>query len=81
MTIGPQDPTGLNIRTNGPLTGRMAHELGFGEVGCQWRGSTRCLTCEYADSISRLCDYQCWKCDDREACPCGQKHDWEEETQ
>jgi hypothetical protein len=30
-----------------------------------------CLDCQHGKIIPKKCDWRCWRCDDREICPCG----------
>ena len=57
---------------SGMANGKLADQLGFGDIGCAYRGSLFCLACPYADRIAKECDWQCYQCNDRWRCFCGQ---------
>ena len=57
---------------SGMANGKLAGQLGFGDIGCAYRGSLFCLICPYADRIAKECDWQCYQCNDRWRCFCGQ---------
>jgi hypothetical protein len=66
-----QPPTGLNVQANGPLKGWLRAQMGFGPVGCAYRGTTICAWDCYFAPVKE-CDWHCSKCDERALCKCGQ---------
>ena len=67
----PGGATGMTTLANG-LHARYLKQLGFGDVGCAYRGTSICTRCPYAHRIAKLCDWRCDECNDRWRCPCGQ---------
>ena len=65
-----EPPDGLNQHCNGVLTGYIAAQMGFGKVGCAFRGTLTCLDCPFTPL--QECDWHCSRCDARPLCKCGQ---------
>ena len=69
-TYDREPPDGLNVHANGQLRGYILAQMGFGKVGCAYRGTVTCLHCPFAPR--KLCDWHCSDCDEQPLCKCGQ---------
>ena len=72
MTQGSSIEPGMCVLANGRMKPYLVRQLGMGEKGCAYRGTTMCHCCPYAQRIALECDWNCAKCNEQWHCPCGQ---------